>query len=471
MSLPIMPRSGHPQEGSRMPDFGQRTDTRSYRTRRRGATPRWITPEYPINSGPWTVPVSPDPPQSSPPARLILDISRLVYAAWSRTPKGIPRVELAYAEHFLASQPDRLHFTVLDAFGRLRIVNNRPAAAFTRAIARYWEGGTTSITAHWRVALRAFWIHIVLMMRPWGDIEQLVTAQRGRVHYIIPSQLHLERASLIRKLKNAGDLKLVVFVHDILPSLLPDYFTEEDAELYHRRMENAARLADIILVNSETTSDSFRTRFGDELGSRIPVVAPLGVALHRCAGPAAAVLPQQPYFVMLGTIEPRKNHKLILDVWLELHRELGPSTPRLLVVGERGWKSRDAIDLLERNGALHGFVEECGRLPDATVAGLLKDACALLLPSFAEGYGLPLAEALTQGAPVLCSDIPVFREVGGDIPDYLDPTDGLAWHAAVVEYAQPRSPKREAQIRRLTSWSAPTWEQHFAVVDSVLRKL
>ena len=52
---------------------------------------------------------------------------------------------------------------------------------------------------------------------------------------------------------------------------------------------------------------------------------------------------------MLGTIEPRKNHKLILELWLELHGDLGPSTPHLLVIGERGWKSGDVIDLLERS--------------------------------------------------------------------------------------------------------------------------
>jgi glycosyltransferase involved in cell wall biosynthesis len=142
----------------------------------------------------------------------------------------------------------------------------------------------------------------------------------------------------------------------------------------------------------------------------------------------------------------------------------------LLVIGERGWKSRDVIDLLER-GIPQDHVTECGRLSDAAVAGLLKGARALPLSSFAEGYGLPLAEAMTQGAPVLCRDIPVFREVGGDIPGYVNPTDRLAWHAAVLDYAQAHSAQREAQLRTLASWSRPTWAQHFPVVKDVLRKI
>lgn len=95
----------------------------------------------------------------------------------------------------------------------------------------------------------------------------------------------------------------------------------------------------------------------------------------------------------------------------------------------------------------------------------------MLLPAFAEGYGLPLAEALTQGAPVLCSNNPVFREVGSDIPDYLDPTDGLAWRVAVHDYAHAQSAMRESQVPRLAFWSRAIWEQHFTIVDTALSKL
>ncbi|KAF0097019.1 MAG: group 1 glycosyl transferase [Rhodospirillaceae bacterium] len=173
---------------------------------------------------------------------------------------------------------------------------------------------------------------------------------------------------------------------------------------------------------------------------------------------------------MLGTIETRKNHKLILELWRELQADLGASAPRLLVIGEYGWKGEDVIALLERSTP-HGIVKVYGRLSDAAIAGLLKGARSLLLPSFAEDYGLPLAEALTLGTPVLCSDIPAFREVGGDIPDYLDPADPLAWRGDVLDDAEARSAQREAQLRRLSFWSRPTCDRHFAVVANALRDL
>jgi len=89
----------------------------------------------------------------------------------------------------MASNPDCLHFTVLDVLGRLRIVDDRSAKAFIRTISRYWEDGVGSTTAHWRVALHALWIHVAILLRPGGDLGQLITARPGRFHYIIPSQL------------------------------------------------------------------------------------------------------------------------------------------------------------------------------------------------------------------------------------------------------------------------------------------
>ena len=92
----------------------------------------------------------------------------------------------------------------------------------------------------------------------------------------------------------------------------------------------------------------------------------------------------------------------------------------------------------------------------------------MLLPSYAEGFGLPLAEALASGIPALCSDIAVFREVGGDVPEYLDPLDLPAWAEAVLEYSRPDSVRRAEQMRRLSQWRAPRWAEHFTIVEQVL---
>jgi glycosyltransferase involved in cell wall biosynthesis len=107
-------------------------------------------------------------------------------------------------------------------------------------------------------------------------------------------------------------------------------------------------------------------------------------------------------------------------------------------------------------------------VPDDEAARLVQGAQALLLPSFAEGFGFPLVEALALGVPVLCSNLAALRENGGDVPEYLDPLDGLGWRSAVIDYALPASPRRAAQLRRLSGWRAPSWQDHFAAVEALI---
>ena len=102
---------------------------------------------------------------------------------------------------------------------------------------------------------------------------------------------------------------------------------------------------------------------------------------------------------------------------------------------------------------------------------MIAGARALLLPSFAEGYGLPVPEALAMGVPVIASDLPALRQAGGRAPDYLDPLDGLGWIAAIRDYATPDSPRRAAQIARIAGWRAPSWGEHIEAVLDVIGTL
>jgi glycosyltransferase involved in cell wall biosynthesis len=178
-----------------------------------------------------------------------------------------------------------------------------------------------------------------------------------------------------------------------------------------------------------------------------------------------------PYFVILGTIEPRKNHLLLLHLWLEIVQRPDAPPPRLYVVGQRGWECDDVVDLLERCAPLKGVVIERNRCDDAEVAALLQHARALLMPTFAEGYGLPVAEALAAGTPVIASDLPVFREVAGEVPEYVDPVDGRRWMELILDYARPDSARRAAQLERIETHRPMTWARHFEIVDRFLETL
>ena len=107
-------------------------------------------------------------------------------------------------------------------------------------------------------------------------------------------------------------------------------------------------------------------------------------------------------------------------------------------------------------------------LGDAQLSALVRGSRAVLMPSFAEGYGMPVAEALAAGIPVIASDLPVFREVAGDIPDYRDPLDGAGWAAIIRDYANENSVLRQQQMARLHGWAPPSWPDHFEKVTAFI---
>jgi glycosyltransferase involved in cell wall biosynthesis len=264
----------------------------------------------------------------------------------------------------------------------------------------------------------------------------------------------------------------VYFVHDLIPITHPEYFRPGLRHKHNRRMRVALTTGLGIIVNSRDTGTAL-SRYAEELGLPCPpiAVAPLAAAVR----PAEAPRPRPiagPYFVMLGTIEPRKNHLLLLHVWRHLVERHEPAVvPRLYVIGQRGWECENVVDLLERCEALKGFVVEENDCGDERLAGILHHAQALLMPSFAEGFGLPVAEALAAGVPVIASDLPAFREIAGGIPEYVDPIDGGRWAELVLDYAQADSALRRAQLERMRGFSLNTWARHFEIVDRFLETL
>ncbi|MEM9736206.1 MAG: glycosyltransferase, partial [Pseudomonadota bacterium] len=160
-----------------------------------------------------------------------------------------------------------------------------------------------------------------------------------------------------------------------------------------------------------------------------------------------------------GTIEPRKNHALLLDIWARFW-EQGRRDIHLHVVGRRGWRNEEVFAALDRAPMRGVTVHEHGDMSDGEVAGLLAGARALLFPSLAEGFGLPLAEALALGTPVIASDLPALREVGGPVPTFLGARDRGRWQAAILEHLAPQP--------RVEAWQPPRWDAHFADLDTLL---
>ncbi len=382
---------------------------------------------------------------------IVLDISRLISRSGHQTPTGVDRVEMAYARELLRAVPDRLEFGAVHPSGFYGRLPKATVIRFLQATEDAWRGARTRRKGRMRALaglLRTWW-----MMRP----RRVPKAGRARI-VLHSSPHHLQNQSLTETIVRRENGRFICLIHDLIPIEYPEYARPRSRDAHVRRMKTVARLADGIVTNSEATRISFLPHLAAQY--RSPPVR----VLHLGTMPSSERSKpdrRRPYFVCLGTIEARKNHLLLLNIWRRLAEQKGAGAiPQLIIIGRRGWENEQVVDMLERCPALAGCVEEHSSMSDSEVWTIMSDARALLLPSFAEGFGMPVSEALAHNVPVVCSDLPALREVGGDVPDYLDPLDGPAWVTAVLDYAVAGSVRRDAQLARLRHWQAPTWAAH-----------
>jgi glycosyltransferase involved in cell wall biosynthesis len=210
-----------------------------------------------------------------------------------------------------------------------------------------------------------------------------------------------------------GGAPLVVTIHDLAFLAEPSMFTRHGLRFFRRGTELARRHADLALVPSEATAgeclaagfDQGRIRVVPWGQDRPPVAADAADAARR-----RRRLPER-YVLFVGTVEPRKNLARLVEAWRRLAR---PEVP-LVLAGPDGWG--DAGPAHDGGGIVAlGFVDPDER--DALYAG----ASVVAYPSLREGFGLPVLEAMAQGAPVLTSSGTATAEVAGDAAVLVDPT-------------------------------------------------
>ena len=414
---------------------------------------------------------------------MLIDVTRLLSRLMKgRLPTGVDRVCLAYIRQYRSRARVFVHagrfggVFSLEASQKLFDLLLHPGEDFLRAAARIMA---SSPPLPW-------------LGRARGHGRFLLNIG----HSGLDSSFYADRSA------GVGGVRPIFMVHDLIPFTHPEFCREGEDQRHVTRMQTVLGTAAGVVTNSSFTLEVLND-FAKALGSPLPpsVVAPLGsglapfgavIAANRQGGPESTCGPSvrgggepcknngcglwkppcnHPYFVMLGTIEPRKNHWMILQVWRRLVERLGQAAPRLVVIGQRGWECENVLDLLERSTALYAFVHEASGCSDEQTATYLRNARALIFPSFIEGYGLPLIEALASGVPVIASSLPVFREIAGGVPDYIDPLDGMGWMEHIEAYCRPQSARRTAQMQRLKGFTPPSWQAHFEAVETLLERI
>jgi glycosyltransferase involved in cell wall biosynthesis len=258
-----------------------------------------------------------------------------------------------------------------------------------------------------------------------------------------------------------GQARLVFTVYDVSYWTHPEFTTDGNRIYCQEGMLAALRRADGFLFISESGHREFDRILPGwlERSGKPWTVTPLGPRGQPVAdaGADAPATGGDDFWLAVGTLEPRKNYETLLDA-LDLYWSRSPRPLPLRIVGGGGWKSDTLKDHLEKLET-QGRVQRLGYVPDADLLRLYGQAQALIFPSWYEGFGLPVLEAMSQGAPIICSDRASLPEVGGDAVVYIDPARAESICQAML--ALEADPARRAGLARagLAQAARFNWER------------
>jgi len=376
---------------------------------------------------------------------IVFDMSRLVIRRHAPRPTGIDRIELTFAKRVL-ERPDS-RFVVVH-HGVVSVMPHDAARRFVAALDAAWhKPASTADPSRGRGAafgraplvrhLRDVGEFVVQSMRSVAQPRERAAIRAalraGRCAYLTTGHHGLARyPGKFERFFGENDVDVAAYVHDLIPIRYPEFQRPGAAATLAGFLDALARRGATFTANSHASADDLRRWLAERgydngVRMRYPPLSHLP-ASRTCPRPSSA---HRPYFVVVGTVEPRKNHLMLLNIWRRMAEDGVEPMPKLMIAGHMGWCNAETRRVLERSCLLKPHVHLCGGLSDADLFDLIARSNGLLFPSFAEGLGLPILEATALSVRCTVSDIAAFREIGFRNTEFLDPTHGAAWRMVI----------------------------------------
>jgi glycosyltransferase involved in cell wall biosynthesis len=440
-------------------------------------------------------------------SRVILDISSL--ARWIGPPVGMTRVEHELAAYVIRARPDivlSIYDPMIGAFRTLDpawagvVAGLSGAVDTTETDFRRHRTALQNLLAYryvvmmrlerWRLTSR--WAGVsavcdllqraVLAVRPhrfpFADAQgeryslvpydlavgEPIRFRRGDIVFSAGSDWTHKDIRVIARLREEVGIRFVTMCFDIIPLLFPQFYSDTDVQAFRSHWMVAFATADAVLFISRQVEQDAR-RFCADTGVSIgrTKVVPMGFAppalLTEAALPEGVAAGR--FVLFVSTIEPRKGHAMLLNVWRRLLDEGVPQRLgyKLVLVGRRGWMVDPLMDRIGDRGGFENTVVHLESVGDGVLAQLYRDAAFCVYPSRYEGFGLPIIEAFAHGKAVIASSGGAIPEVVGDLSPCLDPQDESAWFEMLRLWLLDPEARAPFEARIRTSFAHPSWSE------------
>ncbi len=272
-------------------------------------------------------------------------------------------------------------------------------------------------------------------------------------------------ATSLEKIVVEQGVKLVAIIADMIPVLFPHHFEDVDAvDSFTRFAACVARHGSLAVSISQSTKQDF-----DSFAASIGVQPQRSEVIYLGAEPSTdvnsrpdnlplSIVPGE-FVVSVSTIQVRKNHQLLYQLWRRFAEEGRTDIPRLVLIGSRGWLTSDLRRMIATDPLVQNSITVLNHVSDDQLAWLYEHCRFSLYPSFYEGWGLPIVESLHRAKPCIASSTSSMPEASQGLALHLDPLDFRQWYEAIVQWSNHPAELATAAERIRKHFRHRSWDE------------
>ena len=315
-----------------------------------------------------------------------------------------------------------------------------------------------------------------------GELHRVTDAEAkgGRILVLGGSWIrNREYISALQGLKRQLGANLTILVHDLIQMKLAHLYPPGIGQEFEDNARVMTSVADDFLVYSEFTRSDLRDfliangeyfkkisqfRLGDMTGLHPDSEASDEISVSDLQGRFSG----QSFAIYVSSIDLRKNHVFLINVWRRLIEERGAAAPHLLFIGRPLWRGDEVIDAVKRDEKLSRHVHILSDVDDRDLDWFYRNCLLTLYPSLYEGWGLPVAESLSYGKVCIASDRTATREIAPKLTDLVDPYDFRAWLDRIAFYVDNPAALARAEEKVRSEYTEYSWEQSVGEITAIL---